>query len=551
MRVWLRSRRSFQPWVQWLILLAVGTFAQAQQGAIPVSQADAVCAKCHAEIFHNYLGTPMANASGHAMDRLIPGSLDHAASGVKYRVFEQDGSPWLTYDIPGNPPVRGRRKLDYFLGSGHLGVTYLYSIDNYLLESPVAYYSATNSYDMKPGLGDMREMPSAIPMEAGCLRCHMSGVRHSDPGTMSRYSIAPFLYGGIRCESCHGDATAHVRTGGKAAVVNPAKLDSARRDSVCISCHLEGDVSVEKKGRSAVDFGPGDSISDYLSYFVYASAGARVRGVSEVEQFNTSMCKRVSGDKMSCTSCHDPHHSPSAAERVAFYRGRCLACHNHAAFAARHHPENPDCTSCHMPRSRAQNIPHVAWTDHRILRQPDSSRPEDLAQRDTLVPIFSPTSTQRDLALAYYQAAMTGRSADRQKAWDMLTVARQTNPDDVQVMDSLGILAGIRGDFTLAASLFRDVLKLDEKDLTAATNLAVLQARAGNLAGALALLEPVFNRNQDAVGLAKNVAAIECLLGNGTAARDTLETALKYSPGSGDLSTRLQQAGTCAADHPQ
>ena len=120
------------------------------------------------------------------------------------------------------------------------------------------------------------------------------------------------------------------------------------------------------------DYKPGDLISDYLSFFVYEGKDATKRGVSEVEQLSMSMCKRTSGDKMSCTSCHDPHYTPAPQERAAFYRGKCLACHSDAAFAASHHPENPDCTSCHMPRSGAENIPHVAWTDHRIRRIPDA-----------------------------------------------------------------------------------------------------------------------------------------------------------------------------------
>lgn len=528
-----------------LLFAAGGVIAFAQT---PVKQADAVCATCHAGIYRTYLGTPMANGSGLAIDRFIPGVLDHAASGVKYRVFQEDGAAWLSYNDTQNPPVEGRRKLDYFLGSGHLGVTYLYSIDKYLLESPVAWYSVTGHYDMKPGLAGLHKMPPALPMEAGCLRCHMSGVQHSDAGTLNHYAGLPFLHGGITCERCHGDTKAHVLSGGKTAVVNPAKLDPERRDSVCISCHLEGDVSVEKNGRSAVDFKPGDSISDYLSYFVYASAGATARGVSEVEQFNTSMCKRASGDKMSCTSCHDPHYTPTAAERVAFYRGKCLACHNDPKFAAAHHPENPDCTSCHMPRSKAQNIPHVAWTDHRILREPENTLPDDnLARRDTLQPIFSSTATERDLALAYYHAAMNGKGADREKAYEMLTHARQKNPTDVQVLESLGILAETRGDYPQAEAAFRELLKLDATNLTAASNLGVLLARSGDLQGALTLLRPAFNRNEDLVGLAKNLAAVECLLGDGAAAKATFETALRFSPGVKDVLNRLKQIGSCAA----
>jgi hypothetical protein len=401
---------------------------------------------------------------------------------------------------------------------------------------------------MKPGFGGLREMPPAIPMEATCLRCHMSGVQHSDPGSLNHYTEEPFHSGGITCESCHGDTKEHVLTGGKAAVINPAKLDPERRDSICMSCHLEGDVSVEKDGRSPVDFKPGEPISRYLSYFVYASADATARGVSEVEQFNTSMCKRASGSKMSCTNCHDPHYTPPASERVAFYRGKCLSCHNQAAFVIEHHPENPDCTSCHMPRSKAENIPHVAWTDHRILRRPTMNLADASPVRsDDLVPIFSPTSTPRDLALAYYAAAMEGHSSDRERAYTMLTAAHQAHPDDVQVLRSLGILAGTGGDSQLAGTLFRDVLKLSPTDQTAASNLAVVEVKAGDLQGALALLQPVFNRNQDSLGLAMNLAAVECMLGNGIAARSTLETALKYNPGSRELTNRLQQTSSCVA----
>ena len=80
---------------------------------------------------------------------------------------------------------------------------------------------------------------------------------------------------------------------------------------MCISCHLEGDVSVERAGRAALDYRPGDSISDYLAFYVYSGNNLTARGVSEVEQLAESTCKRMSGDKMSCTSCHDPHFTPA------------------------------------------------------------------------------------------------------------------------------------------------------------------------------------------------------------------------------------------------
>jgi hypothetical protein len=526
--------------------------AQAAPEAIPVSQADQVCARCHQAIVANYLRTPHAVASGLAMDKFIPGSLTQAASGVTYSISAKDGHAWLTYSDPHDPALAGSHKLDYYLGSGHLGVTYLYSVDGYLLESPIAYYTHIARYDMKPGLAGVSEGAPAIPLTPECLRCHMSGVEKTDAGSLNHYTGAPFHDGGVACESCHGDASAHVQSGGRAPVLNPAKLTPDRRDSICISCHLEGDISVEKNGRSALDFHPGDAISQDLTYFIYGHAGANERGVSEVEQFAASHCKRASGDQMSCTTCHDPHFVPSAAGRVTYYRAKCLSCHGMghagAAFATAHHPENPDCTSCHMPRNTAENIPHVAWTDHRILARPDAASDSTPATRyDELIPVFSPNATQRDLALAFYTAVMEGHTEDGAQAYSLLTDAFAGNANDVQVLNALGTLANMKGDTAQAARLFATVLTLDAKNSFAATDLAVLKARSGKLNEARALLEPVFNRNQDEPGIAVDLAAVDCLAGDGAAARATLETALRFSPGSHDLRQRLAQTGTCGA----
>src|SRR6266567_8626856 len=89
--------------------------------ATPVRQADSACGKCHQNIFRSYLDTPMANASGLASDRIFTGGFHHAASGIDYRISNKDGTLWLNYSRPGDPGLRGSQKLDYFLGSGHLG----------------------------------------------------------------------------------------------------------------------------------------------------------------------------------------------------------------------------------------------------------------------------------------------------------------------------------------------------------------------------------------------------------------------------------------------
>jgi tetratricopeptide (TPR) repeat protein len=528
------------------IAVALSLPCAASEQATPVREADAPCAKCHAEIYRNYLGMPMANASGAALENLKPTTFLHKPTNVEYKISNVDGIAKLIANPANGTPTENA--LTYFLGSGHLGVTYLYSIDHYLFESPIAWYAASHSYDMKPGLAEMSQSPPPLPMQSSCMRCHMSSVQKSDAGTINRYEGLPFLHSGITCEACHGDAQQHVQTRGKAIIVNPSKLDADRRDSVCISCHLEGDVSVEKAGHSGLDYRPGDRISTYLAYYVRGGADLRARGVSEVEQLSQSTCKRMSGDRMSCTSCHDPHYTPDALHRTSFYREKCLACHSEPKFATTHHPENQDCTSCHMPTAAAANILHVAWTDHRVLRVPTKST-EDAPKtgEHALTPIFLPGASDRDLAMAYYQLLLEGDRTFEPNAWEMLKQQQNALANDKDALDALGNLAAERNDRATAESAFRRVLELDPYDLTALSNLAIFRAREGNLKEALTMLRTAFERNEDISGLAMNLARVECIAGDGAGARATLQTALTYSPDLDDMRRLLAQMNDCGA----
>ena len=152
-------------------------------------------------------------------------------------------------------------------------------------------------------------------------------------------------------------------------------LEPVRRDSVCLNCHLEGQTAVDRLGRKPEDFRPGDNLFDYTQFFVYRSeVGSGGRATSQWEALLQSECRKKSGDRMTCTTCHDPHGSPSAEERVAFYRQRCLNCHGSSAaggtgFAVSHHPENPDCVACHMARAASTDIAHEQVTDHLIRKR--------------------------------------------------------------------------------------------------------------------------------------------------------------------------------------
>ena len=171
---------------------------------------------------------------------------------------------------------------------------------------------------MAPNFLNAHEMPLTLPVDANCLHCHVSGVAQALPGARNHFAAAPFAHGGIGCASCHGDATEHVQTKGKAPVLNPAKLDAARRDSVCLQCHLEGETAVYRLGHSLATYRPGESLFDSVAYFVHqGEVGPEGRATSQYEALLQSACKRASGDT------DDVHDVPrSARERNNGNAGR-------------------------------------------------------------------------------------------------------------------------------------------------------------------------------------------------------------------------------------
>ena len=529
-----------------LPLLLITSFYPANVAPTPVREADAICERCHAKIVHTYLTTPMANASGLATDKLRTGTFVHSRSGMEYKISLSGDHAELGYRSPNAPGVAGELPLNYFLGSGHLGTTYLYATGDFLFESPIAWYAPSQSYDMKPGLAELDQMPPPLPMQSGCMRCHMSAVQPSDAGTINRYRGLPFLHSGITCEACHGESRQHIATNGKAGIVNPAKLGPEQRDSVCISCHLEGDVTVERSGHDALNYRPGEPIATYLAYYVRGGANLTDRAVSEVEQLSQSTCKRNSGDQMSCMSCHDPHYTPDETHKVAYFRGKCLACHNRPEFATTHHPENPDCTSCHMPRTGARNVLHVAWTDHRIRKnRVDSPIELGTTSSGVLTPIFSPGASSRDGAMANYQALLEGDRSIEPTVWRQLSAEGDRLKNDREALDALGNISAERNDWAKAEEAFRGVLAIDPADLTALSNLGILLAKEGKVKEAEALLQQAFERNQDLPGLAKNLARVQCMAGDEAAAHNTLTTALIYCPQVDDVRRLLKSLGNC------
>jgi hypothetical protein len=499
---------------------------QDQLPASPTAVGNEACAPCHRAIYETYSQTAMARTSGPALPNLIEGSFHHAPSGVSYRVYRQGDRALLSYDRAQRPELHGTQELEYFVGSNTRGRTFLFEIDGFLYQSPINYYAHSRLWDMSPGYGQLRQMELNHPVDATCLFCHSSRVQPRVKGTVNRFSAEPFLQPGVGCERCHGPGSEHVSR--RSALVNPATLTADRRDDICRQCHLEGIARIATAGHAEDDYRPGDTLGDVLAIFVRRDAASRGLGaVSQFEALAQSACKRHSDGALTCTTCHDPHVQPTGAAKADYYRSKCLGCH--APIADRHHPEQRDCTACHMPRLESVDIGHTMVTDHRIVRrEPHESSPRPTV--GALIEFGKASPDPRDLGLAYGEEALRGNAFATQEALQLLERALHRHEEDAEVLTRLGYLYQMRGDLARAQRMYELALSKDPDRGVVAANLGVLYLRSGRPAAALALWQNAFDKNPQLTELGLNLGKELCNAGDATGARQVVERAVTHNP---------------------
>lgn len=415
----------------------------------------------------NSLATPSPQPGGH---------ITRAGSGIEIsteergdRMFHSLSSNGLSAEYP----------VAYQIGAGKIGYTYMVRIGDYLYESPASWYRQ-HGWDTSPGYERMTNPDFDRLIDSACLFCHSDNAKFvaSDGRRFSGVALKP-----VGCDRCHGPGDEHVRAPSSKNIINPSKLAPRARNSICEQCHLEGENRLLNPGKTWQDFHPGEELERTAVIYLITQNNQPVKAVEQAEQLALSKCASSSGGKLWCGTCHNPHGQ--AMDRQREIRQVCESCHTTLSKAE--HAGVTECVSCHMPRLRPEDIPHMASTDHRILRRPAPLPVGENAQVRISAWQEPPQQFRaRDLAVA---SLIIGGTHGLQPLHDtgaklIEALPQAEKENDAAVLSSLVSVRLQRRELAEARDLARRAAELQPDSGFASLSLAIAIENGGDDAGA-------------------------------------------------------------------
>ena len=327
----------------------------AQQDAAYIGAS--ACGTCHPAQFARQSASPHAHALSPAATHRLAASFAQpglqrppryhfefllSAGELRVKAFDHQD----TLEIP----------IQWAFGAGEQAVTFVSRLNqDWYLEHYFSYYPAISSMAATPGQEGLRSnaLPLAIGLQyrsvdasAGiiaCFRCHSTGP----PSIGLGKEVQPQEFG-VRCESCHGPGSLHVKAvssgqhqRARELIQNPKRMSAAGLNEFCGVCHRS------PGNNPSIDLNKAWNVRHQPAYL------------------SRSACFSKSNGRLSCLTCHDPH---GKLERNAGrYNEKCARCHlspKHSPAFVADETRAGACTDCHMPRIPVQ--PHLNFTNHRI-----------------------------------------------------------------------------------------------------------------------------------------------------------------------------------------
>lgn len=334
-------------------------------------------------------------------------------------------------------------------------------------------------------------------------------------------------------------------------MVDPEKLSPERRMEVCMQCHLETTsgripADLQRFDRGTFSYIPGQPLVDFTIYFDHAPGTGhegKFEAVSSVYRLRQSRCFLESGGKLECATCHDPHNVPRGEEAIRQYSNVCKQCHTSA------HPAlvttrvttsvtatTADCITCHMPKRRVDDAPHVIMTDHLIQRRAPANALTEFAERPAeeyrgeVVPYYPsplPDTPQNALYRAVAQVGLGNNVAAGLP--ELVQLIDEIKPPEAEFYMVLGDGWKSMGKPQEAAAAYQQALKIKPDSTRAMRALAsVDQAHA----------EQILAR---AVQIAPNDPESWFRYGVLTASAERIQKAITLDPWLPDQSRRLAE----------
>lgn len=223
-----------------------------------------------------------------------------------------------------------------------------------------------------------------------CATCHEA----------AHLSIASTHHGarndaqGSMCQTCHGDASEHLKDPARKPANPMGKGTPAEKNAICMTCHggnrqltfwesgkhSRNDVSCTNchsiHGEKALHVAPYTTTSRPIEADVCGNCHKQVRNAT----LKPSHHPIIEG-KVKCSDCHNPHGALTQAMlKHESVNQQCWSCHadKRGPFVFGHPPVEENCLSCHTPHGSAhqkllnEKVPNLCQDCHVTGRHPTS-----------------------------------------------------------------------------------------------------------------------------------------------------------------------------------
>ncbi len=599
----------------WKLLLLAGSVIIGSAQAAPEYVDPRVCASCHRQIAEDYRQTGMGRSffrpagANTIEDYTKNNEFYQSRSETHYSMIRRDGQYYQRrwqIGFAGKETNVEELKVDYIMGSGNHARSYMHRTPaGTLIELPLGWYSNANSqpktgsWAMSPG-SDSDHPRTRRFVAYKCMFCHNGFPRipagHEAPGS------DPVFLGdlpeGIDCQRCHGPGGKHVRIAGntaakpediRASIVNPARLNSKLQMEVCMQCHLETTsgripATVLRFNRGPFSFVPGEPLEDFMISFDHAPGTGhddKFEAVSSVYRLRQSRCFARSEGRLTCQTCHNPHRVLAGEKAMNHYSGICRQCHAtqqgsiaaiDSLISSGQHPRAADCTTCHMPKRRAEDTPRMIMTDHLIQRRPppgnllaEFTEPPPTDYHGEVVPYYPSPLPRTDENALYRAVAQVGlgnneeaglpelaREIDRQKpreaefyivlgdAWHSTGKHREAvaayeqavrlSPDSLRGLRALAASLQDSGEFARAAEMLKRAIQISPSDPESWYKYGLLDSSAGRMAEAIDKIQRAIALDPSLPEKSRKLAEILMKTGQLDRAQAALRDALRIDP---------------------